>query len=181
MARRLRRPRVRKAKKVSYELIPRESRLDLYQLLNELVTEHHSELRRARIALAWNLTWKPDVDGRVKLGQCRRVGELDREIGECDFIIILRKEFWQSSEVTDRQRRALLDHELCHASVSYDTDGEPKVDERGKVCYRTRRHDLEEFACIASRYGTWKKDLETFDIALRRGKQQTLPNLEKAG
>lgn len=166
-----------KLKKVAYRFIPPDSEhgQPMYALLRELVGAYHTELRNARIALAWNVAWQPDVDGRMKLGMCRKAGDLDREIGGSepfDFVIILRRAFWQDEHVTDRQRRALLDHELCHATIKLDDHGEPAVDERGRLVYRTRKHDLEEFVEIGERYGCWKKDITEFARAVERAKHK---------
>lgn len=166
----------RRLKKLSYALIHQDSTAGrtLYLMLTELVEEHHQDLIDAKIALAWNLSWKPDVDGRVTLGKCKKASDLDRELAAFDFVIILRQEFIEDGSVTDDQRRALLDHELCHAAVKYDADDEPVLDERGRKVYRIRKHDLEEFAEIVERYGCWKRDLEHFASALRRSKQKPL-------
>lgn len=163
-------------KKVNYQFIPRDSDIGrtMYPLLDQLVEAHHNELIDARIALAWGLAWKPDVDGRVTLGMCKKATDLDRELAAFDFVIILRKEFWQSLRVTAQQRAALLDHELMHACVKYDEAGQPVVDERGRTVYRVRKHDLEEFAAIVERHGLWKKDLETFAAALVRHRPERL-------
>src|SRR5437867_1677493 len=76
-------------KKLAYRLIERESIAGqkLYPLLTELVSQHHEELKEARIALAWNLSWQPDADGRVTLGKCKKASELDRELADYDFVI----------------------------------------------------------------------------------------------
>jgi hypothetical protein len=159
-----------KPRRVSYELIERDSVIGhpMYALLDELVHAHHDELRQARIALAWNLAWRPDVDGHCTLGKCKRAGDLDRELTQFDFIILLLRPFWRHESVTDLQRRALLDHELCHGALKYDKHGEPVEDERGRKVYRTVKHDLEEFSIIVERYGAYTKDIETFFAALRR-------------
>ena len=160
----------KKPKPVNYLLIDRDSDFGrpMYQLLAELVEQHHEELTQARIALAWNTAWKPDVDGRVTLGKCKKASDLDRELASFDFVILLRRAFWLDSRVSDQQRRALLDHELHHAAVKYDETGEPVQDERGRMVYRTRKHDIEEFAPIVRRYGLWTADIERFAIALQR-------------
>lgn len=165
-----------KPKKVSYELIDRSSvpGHPMYALLDELVWAHHKELSKARIALAWCTSWNPDADGRVKLGQCKKASDLDRDLHQFDFIILLRKSFWTDDRVTPQQRRALLDHELMHATVKIGKHGESVEDERGRLVYRTRRHDLEEFTDIVRRYGLYKADLEQFAAALR----QHLPTFE---
>lgn len=160
-----------KPKKVSYELIDPNSITGgpMYVLLNELVREYHHELKDARIALAWCTSWKPDADGRVTLGKCKKASDLDRELASYDFIILLSRLFWRAEATSDIQRRALLDHELTHAAVKYDDKGDPARDERDRIVYRVRKHDLEEFSDIVARYGTYKRDLETFAAALRRG------------
>lgn len=170
----------RKFKAVNYRLIDRASDRgkELYALLTDLVDAHHRELSGARIALAWNLSWKPDVDGRVTLGKCKKASDLDRELAAFDFVILLRQEFVDNPLVSDLQRRALMDHELCHAAVAYD-GMEPKVDERGRTVYRVRKHDIEEFAAIVERYGCYKRDLEAFAAALRRGPQLNLTDVDE--
>jgi len=165
----------RRPPKVAYTLLTREAHGPSYARLDKLVEAHHDELRDARIALAWCTSWRADPDGRQTLGRCKKATALDRELMAWDFVILLQQEFWQSEFVTDDQRDALLDHELCHATVKEDPfSGDPLRDDRGRIVYRLRKHDLEEFAAIASRYGTWKRDLELFAQALARGKQQRL-------
>lgn len=160
-----------KRKKIVCELIARDSVVGfpMYALLDDLVSRYHEDLGPARIALAWNSSWNPDVDGRVTLGKCKRASDLDRELAQFDFVILLRRSFWQNPQVTELQRTALLDHELHHAARKYDSNGDPTEDERGRPVWRTRRHDIEEFAGVVQRYGMWTADLEHFYSALRRG------------
>jgi hypothetical protein len=165
-----------KPKRVSYELLTPAEHPAIYKLLASLVVAHHDEIATARIALAWCTSWRADVDGHQKLGQCKKASDLDRELAEYDFVILLQKEFWENEAVSDTQRQALLDHELCHATVKLDSHTlEPLEDERGRIVYRLRKHDLEEFVAIAARYGTWKRDLERFARALASSKQASLP------
>lgn len=71
--------------------------------------------------------------------------------------------------MSDEQRRALLDHELCHAEVKLDDrTSEPVHDERGRKVYRMRKHDIEEFSAVVERNGIYKRDLEHFAAALNR-------------
>lgn len=166
----------RKPKKIPYRLIPNDGTTKpMYRMMSDLIHEHHSHLRDAKIALAWHAGWKADVDGRVVLGRCKRASDLDRQLSEFDFVIILNREFWTAPEVTIEQKQALLDHELCHAEVVIDpTSDEPHEDESGRTVYRIRRHDIEEFSEIVERHGCYKKDLEQFAAALLRGPQGEL-------
>jgi hypothetical protein len=164
------RKKTTKPKKVAYELLSRDSVIGhpIYALLDELVKAHHQDLREARIALGWCLNWKPDVDGIVTLGKCKKASDLDRELAAFDFVIMLRRSFWLDLRVTDAQRAALLDHELCHAALKLDEKGEPIEDERGRKVYRVRKHSIEEFTEIVERHGCYKSDLEAFFTAMRR-------------
>jgi hypothetical protein len=164
-------------KALTYVLIPQHDEIGrpMYERLYALVDAHHDDLSRTnvRIALAWCTSWKRDMDGRLILGKCKKASELDRELAPYDFVILLNRTFWQNSQVTDVQRDALLDHECMHAAVSYDEHGDPKVDERGRTCYRIRKHDLEEFADIVTRHGCYKRDIESFAQALARAERST--------
>jgi hypothetical protein len=163
-----------KPKGLTYELIEPESDIGrpLYRLLEGLVEQHHEDLREARIALAWCTSWKPDVDGRVTLGKCVKASDLHRELAPYDFAILLSRAFFEDGLVTPMQREALIAHELMHAAVKYDVRGEPEYDARGRMIYRIRKHDLEEFSAIAERYGCWKRDLEQFATAIDRARHR---------
>jgi hypothetical protein len=162
-------------KAITYQLILPDSDVGqpMYELLWWIVRDHHEELLRhsARIALAWCTSWKSDVDGRVTIGKCKKATDLDRELAPYDFVILLSRDFWDRA--TANQRAALVDHECMHAAVKYDTDGEPVTDARGRIVFRTRKHDLEEFAEVVQRHGTYKRDLEQFARAIDRARVKT--------
>jgi hypothetical protein len=166
-----------KLKAVPYRCIEPDSDIGkpMYALLRQLLEAHHKDLwnQNARIALAWALSWKPDVDGREVLGKCKKASDLDREFVAFDFVIVLNKWFWTSPNTSEIQRRALLDHELMHAAVAYDDAGEPKRDVKGRTVFRIRKHDLEEFSAIAERYGSYKRDIEHFARSLRKAERAT--------
>ena len=169
-----RRRGAKKPKAVHYQIIERASEAGkaVYALLADLVEQHHHDLRDARIAVAWNTAWKPDVDGRVTLGKMKKASDLDRELAAFDFVVLLRKIFWEDARVSDDQRRALLDHELCHGALKLDDNGEPVEDERGRKVYRIRKHDVEEFEIIVERYGLWTRDLEAMARSFQRQAQR---------
>lgn len=157
-----------KPKKISYQLIPPDAMPDMYALVNDLISKVHDHLTNARIVLAWNLSWGADVDGKVILGKAKKCSDLDRELAEFDFVIMINRDFWDEANVA--QRRALMDHELSHCAVTMDGD-DPKVDEKGRTVWRMRKHDIEEFSGVVLRNGIYKQDLEVFYAALKNGKQ----------
>ena len=154
-------------KKVSTIVLERKEKgrvHEAYQILEETVKKWHPHLKEAKIAIAWNLAWKADPDGRLVLGKCKKVGELDRQFHDFDFVILLNKEVWDKSleEFGNNLKHALIDHELCHAQISLDGDGNPKKDEQGRFVWRIKKHDLEEFREIVNRHGLWKSDITAF-------------------
>src|SRR4051812_40572345 len=116
-----------KGRKVNYELVPLTH--GAYGILGEVMGEHHESLAGARIALAWRKEFKADVDGHVVLGKCMKVSDLHKEFSEFDFIILLNREAWEHFDFGVDKKRALIDHELCHAAPA-TKDGEQLVDER---------------------------------------------------
>lgn len=164
-----------KAKAFPYEIINKDESPELYELLDNLVAEHHTDLAEANanIVLAWRNNWKTK-NGRLTLGTCQLVGPLDAALHGYDFIICLNKKAW--GEFKESQRRALLDHELCHAGASKDEDGTIREDERGRAIFGIRKHDMEEFQCIVKRHGSWLGDIEVFAInALSKKDRPLLP------
>jgi hypothetical protein len=166
-----------KPKKINYEVIREKDNPEAYRLLSKVRNASHEEISKASIALAWRKQTKADVDGHLVLGRCVKVTDLYREFQQFDFIIVLNKEVWNDIEFTLDKRTALLDHELCHAGVAVDKDGEPKIDERDRPVFRTRKHDIEEFTEIVSRHGCYKRDLEQFaEVLLRKQQMPLLPD-----
>ncbi|SRR6266436_10005032 len=137
-----------------------------YRFMEKMCKRYHPELRKARIALAWRISYKPDKDGHIILGKCHKASDLQRELADYDYVILLNKEVWNDKEFTKKQKYALIDHEMCHAAPVFNKKGKNKKDDRGRYCWRMRDHDVEEFHEIVKRHGIWKRDLELFAAAL---------------
>jgi hypothetical protein len=159
--------RKERKRQVKVQFIPRPPKarkppdpLDPYGYLDRLVMAHHEPLADAKIALAWLLDVKPDCDGHLTLGRCRKATDLDREFREFDLVILLNAAAWRT--LNEQQRAALVDHELCHATIAQDKHGEPILDERDRKCYRLRKHDIEEFHAVVKRHGVYLSDIAEF-------------------
>jgi hypothetical protein len=161
-------------KKVNFRIIPEGE--EPYGVLFKAM-KFHDDLRECKVALAWRLRTKEDVDGHIVLGKCVKTSDLQKEFHPFDFIIVLNEEFWLQFE--EKQKLALMDHELCHAAPQIDEEsGEQVHDERGRKCWRIRKHDIEEFTGVVSRHGCYKADLERFAEVLR--KKQSNPLFDAA-
>lgn len=165
-------------KAVNYALINPIEEPEPYEILRE-VRQYHSDIAEAEIGLAWRTNWTSNADGQLILGKCVKASDLQREFMEYDFVIVLNYEVWTNSEWTREKKLALMDHELCHAAVSFDVDGEPKYTERGRPVYRIRKHDIEEFREIIQRHGCFKKDLQEFARTIAESEQMSLDLDEK--
>ena len=145
-----------------YELIPENDAL--YITLGMLRSKWHAHLAEARIVLAWKDDWQPDPDGRVILGRCAKVADRDKLLHGYDFIILLNRDAVTATEpkMTEDQKRALLDHELCHAEVKRDQEDKLVKDAEGNIKYRVRKHTIEEFHEVVERHGFYKSDIESF-------------------
>jgi hypothetical protein len=154
-----------------------EPKDDAYKLLTQAVNDWHLELANCRIILAWRCNWKHNTDGHLVLGMCVRASELQKELAAYDFVILLNREVWEDAEFTTEKKLALIDHELCHAAPAIsEDDGTQKLDSKGRLQWRIRQHDIEEFRGVVERHGCYKADLERFARALV--KREDLPLFE---
>lgn len=163
MARRGRKPK--QAPRPRYKLVANDTQegQEIRGLIADLCCSiaQHRELGDALITPAWMVGIKPDRDGRIVLGKMKKANELERELHGFDAILLLNQEHWRI--LKPEQRRALVDHELCHLAPAMDpTTLEQKVDAHGRKCWRTRKHDLEEFRDVVQRHGMYKADIASF-------------------
>lgn len=172
-----------KRKKVTVRIIKEKHAgaiTEPHQLLAEIRQREHAHLAEAKIGLAWRSGWRSDTDGHIKMGQCRKSTDLDREMyAGFDFVILLNEEAWGG--LNTAQKTALIDHELCHAALSMDSNGEPKYNDRDRLCCRVKKHDCEEFKCIVERHGLWTQDLaDIATAAINDAKRPLLPPADNA-
>lgn len=164
----------------AYKAAPAEAE----ELLRELVAQHHKHLRNSKIDIIFyrdeikkshkviagrasvvtgrNAYYASHVGMNPDTGQ---VYAPQRYVEPDPFFLI---EIWDIAwtAFNKKQRRALMDHELCHCMT--------KVDDDLNVIPFIVGHDIEEFDAVVKRYGAWHSDLETFLREARSGQ----PSLE---
>lgn len=148
-----------------FEVLERRKNPEIYRLLDRLIQENHPALfeSEAKIVLVFQ-EFNPDKFGRLVWGKCQKATKLLAALTDYAFAISLNAEVW--GRITEKQREALLDHELCHANAEEDDDGGWK--------FSLRRHDLEEFQAIVERHGLWRGDVEDFIRGATKGPNPTL-------
>jgi hypothetical protein len=80
-----------------------------------------------------------------------------------DFLMIIDEAWWE--QASDRDREALIWHELSHIKQETDKFGEPKFDRDGNPTFGLVEHDVAAFKSEVSRYGAWSPDLQEFFAA----------------
>lgn len=146
---------------------------EVERIARKLIGKHHQHLNRHDVTVRC-LFRDPPARSRGKLvyGKARKVSGLtaylvglehnDRldDDGPVDFFLIeIAQALWQG--LTERQRVALVDHELCHLEVEL-----PET-EREDRTLSLRGHDLEEFTEVVKRHGLWRPQVAEFTEVAR--------------
>lgn len=80
--------------------------------------------------------------------------------GMPDFLITLDLPWWE--QASDREREALIWHELSHIRQETDKFGELKFDRDGNPTFGLVEHDITAFRSEVARYGAWTPDIADF-------------------
>lgn len=116
-----------------------------------LIRQYHQHLSRAKITYLFrDQAWKTR-DGMVILGRASKRSKIDKLLSreQEDFIVIIGRDKWD--KLNDEEKRALVDHELCHCGVIVSSSGEMK--------WILRSHPIEEFPEILARYEFKRQEL----------------------
>lgn len=118
-------------------------------MAKKIVAEWHPWLRDARITIVLRVGEPPKQDGKMIFGAASLVDAKTKALAaeKYDFFIWLAADHWEDAK--EKERKALLDHELCHCT------GAP-------LAWKMRGHDVQEFTAIVQRHGLWYPDLDTF-------------------
>ncbi|MFH0989913.1 MAG: putative metallopeptidase [bacterium] len=112
------------------------------EIAQVLIKEHHQHLNDIPIFYLFN-------DGKMQeWASMSKKSKKDEFITGYQFVMEVSYKQW--IVLTDKERIALVDHELCHASL--DDKGNPVILD----------HDIEEFAAIVSRHGLWRESVRKF-------------------
>jgi hypothetical protein len=132
---------------------------DVARIVRDLIDQHYPDLRHAKVRI--DLLNVAAADGNHALflhghpcaAVIRKTNTRERAAGRGDAEIVIDREHYL--KLTDRQRTALLDHELYHLEVLTDRNDTLRHDTNGRPCLGLRDHDYEVgwFHEIAERYG----------------------------
>lgn len=104
-------------------------------------------VRESELVLTYVWETKPWTDDEElkphTIAKVTKASPLWRCIARVHVAMQFRQWFWDHFD--DRQREAVVYHELCHVEVSHDDAGNLRV--------KLREHDLEEFGAVMRRFG----------------------------
>lgn len=140
--------------------------------------DRHMDLGKARIEYVF-VRPAPKSKGRTVWGSARKISGLAAHLAARHraarfrepvpfFVVSISHDIWV--DLDERQRRALVDHELCHLWVAEDEDGELVLGVGG--------HDVEEFAGVIARHGLWNRSNEAFARGLSANVVAGIDSLE---
>lgn len=142
-----------------------------------LISRHHSHLMEARLLYLYCA--EPEkVRGSQALGvaavksgkdawfimQAAGLGDnsqYDFTTPEQVFLMTIWKDGWE--ELSEKQRAAVCDHELCHFEI--------EIDDKGNETYKIKPHDIEEFNKVLQRHGPYRIEVKDLLRALEKGPQ----------
>lgn len=140
--------------------------------------DRHADLSRARIEYVF-IDKAPKSHGRQVWGRARKISGLAAFFAAARrpkvfkepapfFVVEISHDIW--TQLDEHQRRALVDHELCHLYVDEDDDGE--------LVLGTRGHDVEEFRSVIERNGLWSPMSQAFAKGLASHVTVSIAELE---
>jgi hypothetical protein len=83
------------------------------------------------------------------LGKCSKASGKWKYLTDYDYVIEVWESFWDTADMFAQE--ALLYHELLHIMP---------VDKDGEIKWKMRKHDVEEFLEVASKYKAWNAGLQ---------------------
>jgi predicted metallopeptidase len=97
------------------------------------------------------------ITGKAFWAKVSKVSPLFKFLTGIDLILVVVRAFWD--HLSEKQREALVFHELLHCKVKFNSEG--------KKVISLRNHDLEEFSQVVELYGLWNNELEKFSKSIR--------------
>lgn len=138
------------------------------RIAEQLIGKHHHVLDDVRIEYVFRSETKKSR-GREVWGEAKKISGLNAYLSQEDgpseaasgdvdyFVIEISEPVWAILDAG--QRKALVDHELCHCTTEFD-------EASGDLVLKMRPHDVEEFKAVVDRHGIWRPDIAEFATAL---------------
>ncbi|MEN6571386.1 MAG: putative metallopeptidase [Anaerolineaceae bacterium] len=129
-------------------------------IVKQMISQYHRDLLPLSIGVLYRSEPQASA-GRDVLANISKVNAKLKPFLDYDLILWVSKPDWEG-RLTENQRMALIDHELCHVEI----DGDDQI--------TIIHHDIEEFREVIARWGLWSKDLVRSEQVLKHATQGEL-------
>ena len=124
------------------------------EIAKTLIGQYHSHLQNVPIMYLFNAKMRDWASMSKRSNK-------EQFISGYKFVLEVNHKKW--AEMSEKERTALVDHELCHAGIDLES-GDPVIID----------HDVEEFAVIVKRHGLWRDTVKHFGYACNERIQLSL-------
>lgn len=165
----------------------------VYALVSKILEKYHGELHKAGVTVDV-LMASPTTNqkGEASGPPLKRNGYAvtaitkivslpDRVAGLSDAMLKIDAEQWKA--MSDKQRNALIDHELTHLIVKTDKNGATVTDDLDRPKLQMRKHDREIgwFDEVVRRHERESIEYQAFDAMAAAVSQMQLPFMRQVG
>jgi len=132
---------------------------EVEKIAKALIPEYHPELAEANIAYLF-VSKTIKSAGKEIGGKASKVSGPNQFLaGGVDFYLLISFPTWNSPDMSNNRKVALVDHLLERCTGEEDEDN-------GKMKWKTRSPDVMEFSSILERRGAWTPELsDMVDVA----------------
>lgn len=150
---------------VFYQAAPQE----IIDLAERIKREHHVGLIEAGVTICWLVARNSDPAGHAitfkgwpAKALCRLNPLRDRVAGLTDCTILIDAQWWGLAP--ERERAAVIDHELTHINVCRYRVGNVRYDDANRPKLELRKHDFElcGFHAMVERHGVNSAEAKGF-------------------
>lgn len=138
---------------------------EVTDLIDEVMRKHHEPLSAVGVTIQALMAYAAENDMNEKAGPALSMGGYacnaairktplrERVMGSADAEIVFDGDNWGDRHIDEK--RAIIDHELEHLTVSKKVSGEVILDTHGRPKLGMRLHDVQLgwFSAVAKRYG----------------------------
>lgn len=121
---------------------------DAAKIAKDIIPKWHDHLKAAEIDFLFTPK-EIRSKGRIVMAKTQKCSGLLEHYSKANFVITIS--FMQWIDLSEKQKIALIDHELCHCGLD--------VKENGEASWVIIGHDVEEFNVVIERHGLWSKDV----------------------
>jgi len=113
-------------------------------------------IQEAKIKYLFALQKRSEYAGKIQ-----KPGGVWRFLSDYDYVVLIHKPSWD--KFSEKQREALVYHELLHITYTVDKNGEKR--------WKLRRHDIEEFINVIKEFDAWSLELNRLKDILQESEE----------